>query len=138
MKPKGGGEGNDWLDHHATIIEKAKAAGANIDIALLGDSITQGWGGGWDGAPFNAAWQKHFGDTKTVNLGIGGDRMEHILWRSITALDGVSPKIIILMIGVNNSPLVKANGVPLPLRHMASSSASKISAFAAQNLRFYS
>ena len=84
-----------------------------IDIALLGDSITQGWGGGWDGAPFNAAWQKHFGSLKTVNLGIGGDRMESILWRlDHGALDGVSPKVIVLMIGVNNAPLVFANGAP--------------------------
>ena len=88
-----------------------------IDIALLGDSITQGWGGGWDGAPFNAAWQKHFGDQKTVNLGIGGDRIESILWRlDHGALDGASPKVIVLMIGVNNAPLVFANGVPAASR----------------------
>ena len=84
-----------------------------IDIALLGDSITQGWGGGWDGSPFNAAWQKHFGSLKTVNLGIGGDRMESILWRlDHGALDGASPKVIVLKIGVNNAPLVFANGAP--------------------------
>ncbi|MCX6858428.1 MAG: GDSL-type esterase/lipase family protein, partial [Verrucomicrobia bacterium] len=111
--PKDGSTGNDWLEHHATCIEKVKAAG-NIDIALIGDSITQGWGGGWDGAPFNAAWQKHFSDKKTVNLGIGGDRMEHLLWRlDHGALDGSSPKVIVLMIGVNNAPLVQANGVPV-------------------------
>ena len=85
-----------------------------MDIALLGDSITQHWGGGWDGEPFNAAWQKHFGGMKTVNLGIGGDRMEHILWRlDHGALEGASPKVIVLMIGVNNAPLVQANGVPV-------------------------
>jgi len=111
--PKDGSTGNDWLKHHATCIEKVKAAGS-IDIALIGDSITQGWGGGWDGAPLNAAWQKHFSDKKTVNLGIGGDRMEHLLWRlDHGALDNASPKVIVLMIGVNNAPLVQANGVPV-------------------------
>jgi lysophospholipase L1-like esterase len=112
-KPKDGGEGNAWIGHHATNIEQVKAAGATIEIALLGDSITQGWGGGWDGSPFNAAWKKHFGDEGTVNLSIGGDRVENILWRlDHGALDGVSPKVIVLMIGVNNAPLVFANGAP--------------------------
>jgi platelet-activating factor acetylhydrolase IB subunit beta/gamma len=106
-------ESNAWVDHHATLIEQVKAAGDHIDIALLGDSITQYLGGGWDGVPFNAAWQKHFGQYKTVNLGIGGDRMENILWRlDHGALDEASPKVIVLMIGVNNAPLVFANGVP--------------------------
>jgi len=85
-----------------------------IDIALLGDSITQGWGGGWDGSPFNAAWQKHFANHKTVNLGIGGDRTESILWLlDHGVLDNVSPKAIVLMIGVNNANGVQSNGVPV-------------------------
>jgi platelet-activating factor acetylhydrolase IB subunit beta/gamma len=107
------GEENAWVAHHATCVQKVRAMKDGIDIALLGDSITQGWGGGWDGAPFNVAWQKHFGGLKTVNLGIGGDRIESILWRlDHGALDGASPKVIVLKIGVNNAPLVFANGAP--------------------------
>jgi lysophospholipase L1-like esterase len=105
--------GNVWLAHHAKNIANVKAAGA-IDVALIGDSITQGWGGGFDGTPFNAAWQKHFSGLKAVNLGIGGDRMEHVLWRlDHGALDGASPKVIVLKIGVNNAPLIQGNGVPV-------------------------
>ena len=105
--------GNVWLAHHAKNIANVKAAGA-IDVALIGDSITQGWGGGFDGTPFNTAWQKHFGGLKAVNLGIGGDRMEHVLWRlDHGALDGASPKVIVLKIGVNNAPLIQGNGVPV-------------------------
>jgi platelet-activating factor acetylhydrolase IB subunit beta/gamma len=110
---KDGSEANAWVEHHAANIAKVQAAGGDIDIALLGDSITQGWGGGWDGAPFNAAWQRHCGTMKTVNLGIAGDRMEQILWRlDHGALDAASPRVIVLMIGVNNAPLVHGNGVP--------------------------
>ena len=105
--------GNVWLAHHAKNIANVKAAGA-IDVALIGDSITQGWGGGFDGTPFNAAWLKQFGGLKAVNLGIGGDRMEHILWRlDHGALEGASPKVIVLKIGVNNAPLIQGNGVPV-------------------------
>jgi lysophospholipase L1-like esterase len=107
------GEQNVWVAHHATLIEQVNASRGNIEIALIGDSITQGWGGGWDGVPFNAAWQKHFGSYKTVNLGIGGDRIENVLWRlDHGALDGASPKVIVLKIGVNNAALVFANDVP--------------------------
>lgn len=110
----GEGETNPWIEHHAQCIEKVQAMKDDIDIMLIGDSITQGWGGGWDGAPFNAAWQKHFGDRKTVNLGIGGDRTESVLWRlDHGAVHGASPKTIVLMIGVNNANGVQYNGVPL-------------------------
>lgn len=104
---------NDWITHHGTLIDQVRTAGPAIDIALLGDSITQGWGGGWDGLPVITAWKKNFDGRKMVNLGIGGDRIENILWRlDHGALDGSSPKVIVLMIGVNNAPLVFANGVP--------------------------
>ena len=111
-KPEGS-TGNLWVEHHAQILEKIRACKDGIAIALIGDSITQGWGGGWDGAPFNAAWQKHFVDKTTVNIGIGGDRAENILWRlDHGTLDLVPPKVAVLLIGVNNAPLVAANGVP--------------------------
>jgi platelet-activating factor acetylhydrolase IB subunit beta/gamma len=113
-KAKDGSGRNLWIEHHAECLEKVQAMNGAIDIALLGDSITQGWGGGWDGAPFSAAWQQHFGGKRTVNLGIGGDRAEQILWRlDHGALEGASPKVVVLKIGVNNAPLVEGNGVPV-------------------------
>jgi beta-glucosidase len=107
-------EENIWINHHAKAIEQARAAGADLDVLLIGDSITQGWGGsGIDNVPFCQAWQKHFGTYRTVNAGIGGDRTESVLWRlEHGLLDGITPRVVVLMIGVNNAPHVAANGVP--------------------------
>lgn len=107
-------EENIWINHHAKSIEQARAAGKDLDVLLVGDSITQGWGGSpIDNVPFGQAWQKPFGRFRTVNAGIGGDRTESVLWRlEHGLLDGVTPRAVVLMIGVNNAPHVAANGVP--------------------------
>jgi len=106
-------EGNAWIDHHDRILEQVRSIKGGVDVALIGDSITQHLGGGFDGSAFHPSWGKHFGDLKTANLGIGGDRVENILWRlDHGALDGVKVKVVVLLIGTNNAPLVEANGVP--------------------------
>lgn len=109
------GEGrNQWIKHHEKNINRSKQFTSKLDVVLIGDSITQGWGGSWETADFNPVWNKYFKDLKTLNLGIGGDRIENILWRlDHGALDGLSPKYIILMIGVNNAPLIYANGASI-------------------------
>ena len=39
-----------------------------------------------------------------MNLGIGGDRTQHVLWRLDNGnIDGIKPKLAVLMIGTNNS-----------------------------------
>ena len=102
-----------WLDHHTTLVNMVQSNQGPVDIVLVGDSITQGWGGGWEKTPFNLPWQTHFSQYQTLNLGIGGDRTEHILWRlDHGGLDGVSPKVIVLLIGVNDTPMITPNGIP--------------------------
>ncbi len=71
-------------------------------LVFLGDSITEGWETA--GA---AAWEKHYGPASgrlAANFGISGDRTEHVLWRLEHGnFDGLSPKLIVVMIGTNNA-----------------------------------
>lgn len=101
---KGGTPDAGWMKRHEGFVEIAKKGG--VDVLLLGDSITDAWRG--KGA--KAAWDKHFAGRKAANFGIGGDRTEHVLWRIQNGeLDGISPKVAMLMIGTNNSG---ANSAP--------------------------
>ncbi len=81
------------------VLSRAKEAPGDYDIAFIGDSITQGW----EGAGKNV-WQKFYGNRKCINLGVGGDRTQHVLWRFEQGqLAGLKPKATVLMIGTNNS-----------------------------------
>jgi lysophospholipase L1-like esterase len=83
---------------HERFVKTAKAGG--VDVLFLGDSITQGWeGAGKD------VWAAKYAPLKAANFGIGGDRTEHVLWRITEGkeLDGIDPKVVVLMIGTNNA-----------------------------------
>lgn len=84
------------VPRHKEFLAIAKKGG--VDVLFLGDSITQGWGN-------NAAWKKHFEPLKAANFGIGGDQTGHVLWRITEGkeLEGISPKVAVVMIGTNNS-----------------------------------
>lgn len=86
-----------WQERHARFNEISKQGEA--EMVFLGDSITQGWEG-----KGKAAWEQHFAPLKAANFGIGGDRTEHVLWRMANGnFDGLNPKLVVLMIGTNNT-----------------------------------
>jgi beta-glucosidase len=69
-----------------------------VGLLFLGDSITDGWRGGG-----KKTWQK-FASYDPANFGIGGDRTEHVLWRITNGeLEGIHPKVAVVMIGTNNT-----------------------------------
>ncbi len=104
--------GTAWLDTHAKLVEYIAKNKGNIDILLAGDSITQQWGSPLDNKPLGPAWQKHFGKLKTANIGIGGDKTQNLLWRlDHGGVDGISPRLIVLMIGNNNMFFTPETGV---------------------------
>ncbi|MGI9239731.1 MAG: GDSL-type esterase/lipase family protein, partial [Verrucomicrobiales bacterium] len=48
-------------------------------------------------------WDQYYEKRNAVNLAISGDRTEHVLWRLENGnIDGISPKLAVLMIGTNN------------------------------------
>jgi len=49
-------------------------------------------------------WDKYFKPLHVLNLGFSGDRTENVLWRLRNGeVEGLSPKLITLMIGTNNT-----------------------------------
>lgn len=84
-----------WQDRHAANV--AAFEKGDIELLLIGDSITHGWDS------FPDLYQKYFGKYKPVNLGFSGDQTQHVLWRlDHLPLDKIQPKVAQIMIGTNN------------------------------------
>ena len=90
-------DGKWWQDRHNAMNARVKQG--NVDLLLIGDSITHAWeSNGKD------VWARSYAKRNAVNLGIGGDRTQHVLWRLQNGnIDGISPKLAVIMIGTNNS-----------------------------------
>jgi lysophospholipase L1-like esterase len=85
---------------HAQLLEKAKKG--RIDVYFVGDSITRRWGA-TDYPDFLANWKQNFHGWNAANFGWGGDTTQNVLWRLHNGeLDGVNPKVIVVMAGTNN------------------------------------
>jgi lysophospholipase L1-like esterase len=83
---------------HEGFLADIKKMGANINLVFVGDSITDGWRGGG-----KSVWAKDFAKLGALNLGISGDRTEHVLWRMQNGeLEGYKARLFVIMIGTNN------------------------------------
>lgn len=90
-----------WVKRHEGFVEIAKSS-PGCQVLFIGDSITDGWRNKDKGAL--DIWERNFGQYNAVNLGIGGDRTQHVLWRLENGELGVmKPKAVVLMIGTNNT-----------------------------------
>jgi beta-glucosidase len=88
-----------WVRRQELLNQRAAEAGEKAQIIFIGDSITQGWEGAG-----REVWAKYYAPRNAVNLGIGGDRTQHVLWRLENGnLKGLKPKAAVVMIGTNNS-----------------------------------
>ena len=94
-----------WFARHAEKIAEIEAANdpkkdKKIELLMVGDSITNNFDKGGPGEP---VWAKHFAPLNALNLGFGGDRTNHVLWRldHLPVLKA-APLAASLMIGTNN------------------------------------
>jgi cephalosporin-C deacetylase len=82
----------------------AKRSAGQIDVYFAGDSITRRWGSSdAQYADLYANWKTNFWGWNAANFAWGGDQTQHMLWRLRHGeLDGVNPRIVVLMAGTNN------------------------------------
>lgn len=87
---------------HAALLNKAKQG--RIDVYFVGDSITRRWGtSDREYKDLLANWRENFFGWNAANFGWGGDTVQNILWRLENGeLDGVDPKVIVILAGTNN------------------------------------
>ncbi len=95
-KERTDGLGKSQLNEINGAIKKMDG---KIDLAFVGDSITRRW----TGKENQESWKKFWGNYRAVNMGIGGDKTQNVLWRlSNGQLDGYKARVFVVLIGTNN------------------------------------
>ncbi len=96
--PQTRGDEKWWRERNSQKVAQAKKGG--VELAFIGDSITQGWEGAG-----KQVWGEYYADRNPINLGFGGDRTEHVIYRLQYGnnLGKNKPKVAVLMIGTNNT-----------------------------------
>ncbi len=95
----------EWETVVASQFEEIGKGG--YELVFIGDSIMEQWS-----HQGREVWEAYYGDREALNLGVGGDRTENVLWRIDHAgLDRISPKVAVLLIGTNNYQVSDAYGI---------------------------
>ena len=98
-------EGKGWWAQMNDIDSLCINSG-KVDVLLLGNSITQGFGGNRPHVPYRPgeeAVATYFKELKIIGAGISGDRTEHLAWRLKNGqYEKCDPTFVTLAIGVNN------------------------------------
>lgn len=107
--PKTGNE--NFFQLHEEFLERAKSG--PIGLLFLGDSITNQW------QKVPHIWDHYYGAYQPANFGIGGDQTQHVIWRiEHGELDGLSPKVVVLLIGTNNCGGYEADEITAGIREI--------------------
>jgi lysophospholipase L1-like esterase len=88
----------EWVSRVKGNNDNASKIAEGIHVVFDGDSITDGWH-----KAGQQVWLERYAKLGAFDFGIGGDRTENVLWRlSQGQMNGIHPKLILLMIGTNN------------------------------------
>ena len=110
-RPKGGTLANYFLRLHGEYLERSRQP---MDVLFLGDSITMKW----RDAP-DLFKSRYVEPHSAANFGIMGDVIQHVLWRvEHGELDQTRPKVIVLLIGTNNSKRRDAEPIFIGIKHL--------------------
>ena len=94
----------DWNARHEAVKKRNRAV--KPEYVMIGDSITHHWGGEPSGDGKNTgsgSWEKLFGPHAATNMGFGFDYVDNAYYRVQNGeLDGISPRVIIVLLGTNN------------------------------------
>lgn len=112
----------DWQKRHE--LTSAAVKRAKPQILFIGDSITHFFGGEqFDSYALRGknTWDEFYGPRNPGNLGFGWDKTENVLWRlQHGAIDGIAPKLIVMMIGTNNTGNCSAPEIALGIQSIVS------------------
>lgn len=88
----------EWWQQRQQVLEQLNGTDlSGVRLLFLGDSITQNWA-----APIFAQF---YGHRAALNMGVGSDTTQGMLWRLARSPLGASlkPELVVLMLGTNNA-----------------------------------
>jgi beta-glucosidase len=91
-----------WRARHDELLAQ-RQKNPDPRVIFLGDSITAAWTAEWNvDEQKRSLFEQFFGIYRPLNLGIGGDETQHVLWRlEHGEIAGLKPAVVVLLIGTN-------------------------------------
>ena len=97
-----------WYAEHDKHVEVAKSSSARV-LLLIGNSLIHGL------VRYPKVWNQYFSPLKTLNFGLCGNKIQHVLWRIKNGEITLKAQTIVLHVGTNNidrdQPRDIANGI---------------------------
>ena len=90
---------NPYETERLQMLGQQAARQPGVQLVFLGDSITQYWE-----RQGREVWEEFYGDRHALNFGVGMAQTGNLLWRIEAGhFDFIEPRLIVLMIGTNNT-----------------------------------
>ena len=104
----------NWIDSHNKICKNISTS--HYSTLLIGDSIIAGL------SRYPEVWKRYLEPLNALNCGIGGDRVQNVLWRCVNLPSSLSVSNIVILCGTSNimcdSPDEIADGITHALKRI--------------------